>query len=258
MILSKIIEQTKIALAARKQVVSCEQLIDDLQKQEPARDFAQTISRPDRINIIAEAKKASPSKGIIRPDFDPVSIAQCYEQNGAGAVSVLTEEHFFQGHLDYLRLIRRSIGIPVLRKDFIIDDYQVYEARAAGADALLLIAAILDTSELSSLLHLTHDLGMQALVEVHTEDELKKALHVKPSIIGINNRNLSTFFTNINTTIELQTLIPEGIIIVTESGINTSDDIKRLRSCGIDAFLIGEALMREPDPGLKLRQLLCS
>ena len=258
MILSKILEQTKVTVAARKKVVSLEQLIDELQKQEPARDFARVLSRPGRINIIAEAKKASPSKGIIRPDFDPVSIAQCYEKNGAGAVSVLTEEHFFQGHLDYLRLIRRSVGIPVLRKDFIIDHYQVYEARAAGADALLLIAAALDISELSSLLHLTHDLGMQALVEVHTADELKIALHAKPSIIGINNRNLDTFFTDLRTTIELRTLVPEGIIIVSESGINTSDDIKRLRSCGIDAFLIGEALMREPDPGLKLRQLLCA
>lgn len=258
MILSKILEQTKITLASRKQAVSRDQLIDELQKQEPARDFARVLSKPGRINIIAEAKKASPSKGIIRPDFDPVSIAQCYEKNGAGAVSVLTEEHFFQGHLDYLRLIRRSVSIPVLRKDFIIDPYQVYEARAAGADALLLIAAALDTSALSSLLHLTHDLGMQALVEVHTVDELKKALNVKPSIIGINNRNLDTFYTNIGITIELQTLIPEGIIIVSESGINTSNDIRRLRSCGIDAFLIGEALMREPDPGLKLSQLLCA
>lgn len=258
MILSKILKQTKITLTARKQAISEEQLIDELQKQEPARDFAGVLSRPDRINIIAEAKKASPSKGIIRPDFDPVSIAQCYEQNGAGAVSVLTEEHFFQGHLDYLRLIRRSVGIPVLRKDFIIDHYQVYEARAAGADALLLIAAALDTPELFSLLQLTHDLGMQALVEVHTADELKKALHVKPSIIGINNRNLNTFNANIQTTIELRALIPDDTIIVSESGINTSDDIKRLRSCGIDAFLIGEALMREPDPGLKLRQLLCA
>ena len=149
MILSKIIEQTKITLAARKHAVSRDQLIDELQKQEPARDFARVLSRPDTVNIIAEAKKASPSKGVIRPDFDPVSIAQCYEQNGAGAISVLTEEHFFQGHLDYLRLIRRSVTIPLLRKDFIIDPYQVYEARAAGADALLLIAAVLDISELS-------------------------------------------------------------------------------------------------------------
>lgn len=256
MILSKILEQTKISLAARKQAVSREQLIDELQKQEPARDFGRVLSRPGSINIIAEAKKASPSKGIIRPDFDPVSIAQCYEQYGAGAVSVLTEEHFFQGHLDYLRLIRQSVTIPVLRKDFIIDHYQVYESRAAGADALLLIASVLNTSELSSLLHLTHELGMQALVEIHTSEELKKVLHVKPSIIGINNRNLDTFYTDIKTTIELRTMIPEGIIIVSESGINTSDDIKRLRSCGIDAFLIGETLMRESDPGVKLSQLL--
>lgn len=256
MILTKIVEQTKITLAARKSTVSLDRLIKQARNQEPARDFARALSKPDRINIIAEAKKASPSKGLIRSDFDPVWIARCYEQNGAGAMSVLTEEHFFQGHLDYLRQIRQSISLPILRKDFIVDPYQVYEARAAGADAILLIAAVLEGPELSSLLNLTRDLGMQALLEVHTEEELIKALEVKPSIIGINNRNLDTFLTNINTTTTLRSLIPEGIITVSESGIETPDDIRRLRSCGIDAFLIGESLMRETDPGRKLSQFL--
>jgi len=256
MILTKIIEQTKTTLAERKRSVSLDRLIEQARDQQPARDFAAAVSRSDTVNIIAEAKKASPSKGLIRADFDPVSIARCYEENGAGAISILTEEHFFQGHLDYLKDIRRSVTIPLLRKDFIIDPYQVYEARAAGADALLLIAAVLEPQKLDSLYHLTRDLGMNALIEVHNEKELIKTLKVKPSIVGINNRNLNTFITSIETSIQLHTLIPEGIIVVSESGINTPDDIKRLRSCGINAFLIGESLMRESDPGMKLDQLL--
>lgn len=258
MILSRILDQTRVDLAMRKRAVSLDQLIEQARQQEPARDFARALSKPDTVNIIAEVKKASPSKGIIRADFDPVGIARCYEENGAGAVSVLTEEHFFQGNLDYLKQIRSSIALPVLRKDFIIDTYQVYEARAAGADALLLIAAVLETRALSSLMRITQELGMHALVEVHNEKELTSALKVKPSIIGINNRNLNTFVTDIGTTVQLRSLIPEGTIIVSESGINTPSDIKHLRSCGIDAFLIGESLMREPEPGVKLGQLLCA
>jgi len=256
MILTKIIEQTRKDLIERKRSISQDKLIDQVQGLKPARDFAQALCRPNTINIIAEAKKASPSKGLIRPDFDPVWIARCYEQSGAGAVSVLTEEHFFQGHLDYLRQIRRFVSLPIIRKDFIVDPYQVYEARAAGADAILLITAALELTQLSFLLNLTHDLGMQALVEVHTEEELHQALKANPKIIGINNRNLMTFSTDINTTIKLRALIPDGIITVSESGINTADDITRLRACGIDAFLIGESLMRETDPGLKLKQFL--
>lgn len=258
MILTKIIEQTKITLAARKRLISLDVLIERAGEQEAALDFAAALSRPGRINIIAEAKKASPSKGIIRPDFDPVAIARSYAENGAGAISVLTEEHFFQGHLNYLNAIRSSVAIPLLRKDFIIDPYQIYEARVAGADAILLIAAVLDVPKLIALLHVTEELGMHALVEVHTAEELSKALAIQPSIIGINNRNLTTFTTDIETTVHLRALIPEGIISVSESGITTPDDIRRLRACGIDAFLIGESLMREPDPGLKLRQLMCA
>jgi len=253
MILTRIVEQTKITLAARKNTVSLDRLIEQAEAQEPARDFMRALSRPDRINIIAEAKKASPSKGIIRADFDPVDIACCYEANGAGAISVLTEEHFFQGHLDFLRDIRKAVTIPLLRKDFIIDPYQVYEARAVGADALLLIAAVLD-----ALYKLTRDLGMNAVIEVNTEEELAKALKVKPSIIGINNRDLSTFKTNISKSIEISALIPDSIITISESGINTPDDICCLRSSGIDAFLIGESLMRENNPAQKLKQLLKS
>ncbi len=258
MILTRIVEQTKITLAARKSTISLDRLIEQAGNQEPARDFISALSRTDRINIIAEAKKASPSKGIIRADFDPVRIARCYEENGAGAISVLTEEHFFKGHLDFLTDIRKAVTIPLLRKDFIIDSYQVYEARAAGADALLLIAAVLEPQKLDSLYQLTRDLGMNALIEVHTDEELTKALQVKPSIIGINNRDLNTFKTNIQTSIQISALIPDNIIIVSESGINTPEDICCLRSSGIDAFLIGESLMREIDPAQKLKQLLSS
>ena len=258
MILDRIIEQKKITLAERKRSVTLDRLIEQARNQQPVRDFATALTRPGKVNIIAEAKKASPSKGVIRADFDPVNIARCYETNGAGAVSILTEEHFFQGHIDFLAAVRRSVTIPLLRKDFIIDPYQVYEARAAGADALLLIAAVLDSSDLQSLLQLVQDLGMHALVEVHTEDELEKALKVNPSIIGINNRNLDNFVTDIETTLRLQALVPDNIITVSESGIDTQDDIRRLRDCGVNAFLIGESLMREPDPGLKLSQLLDS
>jgi indole-3-glycerol phosphate synthase len=256
MILTKIIEQTKITLGRRKRERSLEHLMKLADEQEPARDFICALNHPDKINIIAEAKKASPSKGIIRADFDPVSIACCYEQNGAGAISVLTEEHFFQGRLDFLTHIRGAVSIPLLRKDFIIDPYQVYEARSAGADALLLIAAILEHSVLEALYQLTRDLGMHALIEVHTKEDLQKALNVNPSIIGINNRDLNTFKTDIETSAYMRSLIPDDIIAVSESGINTPEDIRRLRSCGIDAFLIGESLMREKDPAQKLMQFL--
>jgi len=256
MILSKIIAQTQKDLAGRMRSASLEQLIEQIGSQEPPRDFTRILSLPGAVNIIAEAKKASPSKGVIRADFDPVAIASNYADNGACAVSVLTEEHFFQGHLEYLARIRRMVDIPLLRKDFIIDPYQVYEARAAGADAFLLIAAVLDPVQLRSLLCLGDSLGMHALVEVHTREELDKALNADPRIIGINNRNLNTFETTIETTLQLRPFIPDGIITVSESGISTPEDIRQLRTCGVDAFLIGESLMRESDPGSKLSELL--
>lgn len=256
MILKRIVDQTKKTLAVRKRTVNLEQLKEQANEQTLPRDFAAALRSDGSIRIIAEAKKASPSKGLICADFDPVSIARCYEQNGAGAISVLTEEHFFQGHLDFLKHVCSAVTVPVLRKDFIIDPYQVYEARAAGADALLLITAILDPHELDSLYRLTRDLGMHALIEVHSKDELEKALKVKPSIVGINNRNLNTFKTDIQTSIQLRALIPDDTVAVSESGINTPEDIYRLRATGINAFLIGESLMREADPALKLKQLL--
>jgi indole-3-glycerol phosphate synthase len=206
--------------------------------------------------VIAEVKKASPSKGLIRPDFDPVTIAWTYATNGAAALSVLTDEKYFQGHLSFLEAIAQTVALPLLRKDFTIDAYQIYESRVAQADAILLIVAALELSQLGELLGLAHELGMAALLEVHTVEELERVLPLRPRLIGINNRDLRTFHTDIETTLRLRPLVPSDVVIVSESGINTSDDIARLREKGVHAFLIGESLMRTPDPGVKLRELL--
>jgi indole-3-glycerol phosphate synthase len=206
--------------------------------------------------VIAEVKRASPSKGVIRADFDPVAIAQMYAANGAAALSVLTDEKYFQGHLAFLEAIRRALTLPLLRKDFTIDGYQVYESRVAQADAILLIAAALESGQLSDLLGLARELGMAALVEVHTVEELERILPLHPRLIGINNRDLCTFQTDLETTLRLLPLIPPEVVVVSESGINTAPDMARLQKKGVHAFLIGESLMRAPDPGVKLRDLL--
>jgi indole-3-glycerol phosphate synthase len=206
--------------------------------------------------VIAEVKKASPSKGVIRPDFDPVAIARTYAANGAAALSVLTDTKYFQGHLSFLERISQAVPLPLLRKDFTIDAYQVYESRVGHADAILLIVAALDISQLEELLALAEDLGMAALLEVHTVEELERIRPLRPRLIGINNRDLRTFQTDIETTCRLLPLIPDDVVVVSESGINTATDIARLGDKGVDAFLIGESLMRAPDPGVKLRELL--
>ncbi len=224
----------------------------------PPRDFHGALahrSGPKYIRIIAEVKKASPSRGVIREVFMPNDIARVYQANGAAAVSVVTEEKYFQGRLDYLTTIKHNLKIPVLRKDFIFDEYQVYESRAASADAILLIAAILGKEELKGLIELAGSLGMSALVEVHDEKDLEAALGAGAKIIGVNNRDLKTFETDIETTRRLAPLIPKDRILVSESGINTIADILSLREAGVDAFLIGEALMREEDIGKKLKEL---
>jgi len=205
--------------------------------------------------IIAEVKKGSPSKGIIRADFDPVEIAGVYEANGASCISVLTEQHFFLGHLDFLDRIRKEVALPLLRKDFLFDPYQVYEARAAGADAILLIAAMLELSRLRDLKGYADELGLDVLLEVHDEKELEVALKTDCTLIGINNRNLRTFVVDIAVSERLARLIPPGHTIVAESGITGRDEIVRLEQGGIGAFLIGESLMREADIGAKLRHL---
>ncbi len=229
----------------------------DIEEAGPPRDFIGAI-KGEGVRIIAELKKASPSKGVIREDFNPVEIAGTYEKNGAVAISVLTEEHYFLGTLEHLKEVRRSVSLPVLRKDFILDPYQVYESRVAGADCILLIVGILTGQILKELTGLSRELGMAALVEVHTDEELSKALESGASLIGINNRDLKTFTTDINRTVELAGKVPPGLAKVSESGINTADDIALLKAAGVDAFLIGEALLRESDIAGKLKELLAA
>lgn len=206
--------------------------------------------------IIAEVKKGSPSKGVIREDFDPLEIAGIYQNNGATCLSVLTDEQFFLGHLRYLALIREAVSLPLLRKDFICDPYQIYEARAAGADAILLIAAMLDLDQLQEFLAAAHEIQLDVLLEVHDEGEMEKALKTDCTMIGVNNRNLRTFATDLGTTGRLARMMPTGRLLVTESGINNRDDINRLSADGAQAYLIGESMMREADIGQKLRELI--
>jgi len=205
--------------------------------------------------VIAEVKKASPSKGILRPDFIPADIAQSYAEHGAACLSVLTDQQFFQGSVDYLKQARASCDLPVLRKDFMIDPYQVYEARAMGADCILLIAACLDDAQMQSLEALAMSLDMAVLVEVHDGAELQRALQLKTPLLGINNRNLKTFEVSLDTTLGLLKDVPAGHLLVTESGISTVADVQRMRSAGVQAFLVGEVFMRADEPGQALAEL---
>lgn len=244
--------QEVAALKAERPLVQVQEAIGALP---PPRDFRGTISNSD-CSIIAEVKRSSPSKGRIREEFDPVQIASIYQENGAKAVSVLTDEQFFEGKGAYLSGIKEGIELPLLRKDFIIDPYQIYETRLLGGDALLLITGLLEEGELREYIQLSETLGLSPLVEVHTKAELEKALAAGAGIIGINNRDLKTFSTDIKTTLELAPLIPTDTIVVTESGIATRGDIELLMEAGIHCFLIGEVLMRAEDIGEKLRELL--
>ncbi|MDD4860152.1 MAG: indole-3-glycerol phosphate synthase TrpC [Dehalococcoidales bacterium] len=258
MILEQIVADNLAGLEQRKHTVPLAELQRRIALQSAPLDFAAAL-KGDRLRLIAEVKKASPSKGIIRADFHPVEIAQTYARNGAAAVSVLTESRYFQGSLDYLREIRKSLGkrnIPLLRKDFLTDAYQIYESRAYGADCLLLIAAILTTSKLKELLDLSHQLGMRCLVEVHNEKETEIALASGAAIIGINNRDLKTFTVDINTTARLRPHIPADRIVVSESGIKDRQDMKKLIDWDVDAVLIGEAFMTAPDIAVKMKELL--
>ncbi len=229
----------------------------------PPHDFVAALRSTPGLALIAEVKQASPSKGVLRPGFDPVQLATTYAANGAAAISVLTDEPFFQGNLAYLTDIRLHIAsskqprpVPLLRKDFIIHPYQVYEARAAGADALLLIAAVLPNVDLAELLSLSHLLGMTALVEVHNEEELMRVLPLAPRLIGVNNRDLHDFSVNLDTCVKLRPLVPQDVCFVAESGIQTRADMKRLAAAGVDAALVGEALVTASDVGAKVRDLI--
>lgn len=225
--------------------------------QAPAvRSFRDALLRQDgRVAVIAEVKKASPSKGVLCEHFDPVQIARTYAQHGASAISVLTDERFFQGHLDYLRAIRQSVPLPLLRKDFLISRYQVAEARVAGADAVLLIVAALSDAQLRDLLEYAHALGMDALVEVHTEEEMRRAVEAGARLVGVNNRDLTTFHTTLQVTERLAPLLPPGGILVSESGIESAEDVRRVARAGARAVLVGESLMRASDMGAKLHEL---
>jgi indole-3-glycerol phosphate synthase len=255
MYLDKIVSYKKGELEHRKRRVSLKDVRRKAADTEPTRRFLDAVAAPG-IRIIAEIKKASPSAGVIRSDFDPVKIAQIYEENGAAALSILTDEHFFQGSLDQLEKIRASVKIPLLRKDFTFDEYQIYEARAAGADAVLLIVRILQGAQMKDYIALVSELGMAALAEVHDEEEMKRAKEIRARLIGINNRDLDTFKVDLETTVKLAKEAPREAVLVSESGISTRDHIKRLKDCGVHAFLIGESLLREKDPGEKLTELL--
>lgn len=230
-------------------------------QQAPARDFAGALrSRVSagRPAVIAEIKKASPSRGVLRESYDPAAIAASFERHGAACLSVLTDAQFFQGSLEHLKQARAACKLPVLRKDFTVDPYQVYEARAAGADCILLIVAALDPARMKELEATAHDLGMAVLVEAHDGDELERALALDTPLIGINNRDLRTFETRLETTLDLLDRIPAGRLVVTESGILSSVDVERMRARQVGCFLVGEAFMRAADPGIELGRLFAA
>jgi indole-3-glycerol phosphate synthase len=255
MLLNRIVEVRRAAIDHRRRVLPEAILRMAVRKSPPPRDFAAALSR-DTLNVIAELKKASPSRGVLRKEFDPPALASELERAGAAAISVLTEEEYFQGTLQDLRAARAATSLPVLRKDFIVDPWQVWEARASEADAFLLIVAILRPGALADLLRLGRGLGMETLVEVHTREELAQALDAGARIIGVNNRDLRTMEVRLETSLELAEAIPEDCLAVSESGVRTHEDLVRLRAAGYDAFLVGEHLMRARDPGVALRQLL--
>jgi len=253
-ILERILEVKRVEIATAKRRAPIAELEVRARAAPPARDFAGAM-RAKRPAVIAEIKKASPSRGVLRSDFDPAAIAASYERAGAACLSVLTDEQFFQGAQQHLAAARGACALPVLRKDFIVDRYQLAESRALGADCVLLIAACLGEKEMVELERLAHALGMAVLVEVHDAQELERALALKTPLLGINNRDLRTFETNIERTLELLPSVPSGRIVITESGILTGADVARMRSAGVHAFLVGEAFMRSPDPGSALSAL---
>jgi indole-3-glycerol phosphate synthase len=256
-ILARILDWKRQEVALAKQVLGLAELRQGVTTLPATRSLYRALqAQPDqRPRVIAEVKKASPSAGLIRADFDPVAIASVYARHGAAAISVLTDSKFFQGELRFLTAIRQHVQVPLLRKDFVVDPYQLYEARWYGADAVLLIAAALDVPQLVDLAALSQELGLEPLVEVHTAAELEKALECSCRIIGVNNRDLHTFRTDIATTLELLRHIPSGYLVVSESGLRDHATLTHLAAHGVAAFLIGESLMREPDIGAKLDEL---
>lgn len=257
-ILNKILATKQSEVAASKAAVSLSDLQKLAEAQPEPRDFVGSIHAKIVANkpaVIAEIKKASPSKGIIRADFNPAEIAKSYEAGGAACLSVLTDVEYFHGSTEYLKQARAACKLPVLRKDFMIDPYQILEARAMGADCVLLIVAALELNQMRGLEDLAHELGMAVLVEVHDADELELALQLDTPLIGINNRNLRTFEVTLQTTLDLLKVLPEDRFVVTESGIFTPEDVKLMTDNDVHAFLVGEAFMRQPDPGAELAKV---
>ena len=258
-ILTRIIEAKRARVNAAKSAIGFDELREQAiaaRTSSTSHALSQALSATNRINIIAEFKRRSPSKGVIRADVNEIEIARLYELGGAAAISVLTEEDYFDGSLNDLESVKRSCKLPVLRKDFIFEKYQVVESAVAGADALLLIVAVLDDETLRRLLRLTQDeMGMDALVEVHTKDELKRALSAGATLIGINNRDLKTFDVSLDVSFELAKSVTDDVTLVSESGLNSVSDLRRLREAGFKGFLIGEFLMRATEPDAVLREL---
>ena len=257
-ILNKIVSVKRDELAQALERRSLSAVRADAESRVLTRDFEAalrgSIAR-GRSAVIAEVKKASPSKGVLRADFEPADIAQSYAEHGASCLSVLTDRHFFQGSVDFLKQARASCQLPVLRKDFLIDPYQVYESRAMGADAILLIAACLDDAQMRDMEAIARGLYMSVLVEVHDAAELERALALKTGLIGVNNRNLRTFEVSLDTTLSLMGSVPQDRLLITESGILAREDVVRMTSAGVHAFLVGEAFMRAPDPGAAMATL---
>jgi indole-3-glycerol phosphate synthase len=257
-ILNKIVDVKRAELAVALERRPLSVVRADAESRVLTRDFEGAISQriqAGRTAVIAEIKKASPSKGVIRPDFEPADIAQTYAEHGAACLSVLTDQQFFQGSVDYLKQARASCPLPVLRKDFLIDPYQVYESRVMGADAILLIAACLDDAQMRDMEAIARGLFMSVLVEVHDAQELERALRLQTRLLGINNRNLRTFEVSLDTTIALKASVPADKLLVTESGIAERADVQRMNAEGVHGFLVGEAFMRAPDPGAAMAQL---
>lgn len=256
MILSRIIEEKRRVIDEAKRAKSQDALIRETKNICVKSAFKKNISRLHHVNLIAEIKKASPSKGILRGDFNPSKIAITYQANGAQAISVLTDERFFEGRLEYIKKIKENVSLPILRKDFIIDEYQVYESVAAGADAILLIAELLSTNELAGLYNLAVSLGLDVLMETHNEEDVEKALSAGANIIGVNNRDLHTFRVDLGLTQKLIRMIPQNKIKISESGIKTYEDVMFLKSLGVNAVLIGEAFMEADDIAAKMREIM--
>ncbi len=257
-ILARILARKVEEVAAASELRPLSTMHSEIEQLAPTRGFYQAMRskvEAGQSAVIAEIKKASPSKGVLREDFDPVAIAKSYEASGASCLSVLTDVDFFQGSLDYLSAVHKAVSIPLLRKDFMVDPYQVYEARLAGADAILLIVAALGDPLMHELAATAENLGLDVLVEVHDAEELDRALQLNTPLIGINNRNLRTFDTSLEATLELLERIPNDRMVVTESGIHNVEDVKHMRESDVHAFLVGEAFMRADDPGQQLKQL---